>query len=68
MFDSRRVTRPIVIAIEEAIAQEETQPAQTEGSAAEVDTEAVALRQRAWPLLQMMKSANAAAQEIVWGV
>jgi hypothetical protein len=28
----------------------------------------VSLRQRAWPLLEMMKRAHAANQDIVWGV
>lgn len=30
--------------------------------------EAVSLRQRAWPLVEMMKSASQAGVEIVWGV
>jgi hypothetical protein len=30
--------------------------------------EGVGLRQRAWPLIEMMKRAQAAEQDIVWGV
>jgi hypothetical protein len=58
-------------AIESAIAREEAQGMQ--GEAVQVDPtgtqgEGVTLRQRAWPLLEMMRSAHAAAKEIVWGV
>ncbi len=31
-------------------------------------TDAVSLRQRAWPLVEMMKRAHAAGHDIVWGV
>lgn len=60
-------------AIEDAVAQEEAHQAQAEEAEAEIDRtasdgEGVTLRQRAWPLLEMMKSAHAAAKEIVWGV
>lgn len=60
-------------AIEDAIAQEEAHQAQAEETEGEIDRtasdgEGVTLRQRAWPLLEMMKSAHAAAKEIVWGV
>jgi hypothetical protein len=30
--------------------------------------EGVSLRQRAWPMIEMMKRAHAAGKEIVWGV
>ncbi len=30
--------------------------------------EAISLRQRAWPLIEMLKRAHAADQNIVWGV
>jgi len=58
-------------AIEDAVAQEEALQAKAEE--AEMDPTAshgedVTLRQRAWPLLEMMKAAHAAAKEIVWGV
>lgn len=58
-------------AIEDAVAQEEacqTQPHEAEMDRAALHGEDVSLRQRAWPLLTMMKSAHAAAKEIVWGV
>ena len=60
-------------AIEDAVAQEEAQQAQAEDAEAEIDrtashAEGVTLRQRAWPLLEMMKAAHAGAKEIVWGV
>jgi hypothetical protein len=60
-------------AIEQAIAAEEAarERAQQE-AAAEGRTlpsaEGVSLRQRACPLVEMMKRAHAADQEIVWGV
>ena len=68
-------------AIEQAIAQDEALQAQAEAGAAgsvpnatgddgaaSSHAEEVSLRQRAWPLVEMMKSAHAAAKEIVWGV
>jgi hypothetical protein len=60
-------------AIESAIAQEELRQLQSEDVEPETerapsDEEVVKLRQRAWPLLEMMKAAHAASKEIVWGV
>lgn len=62
-----------VAAIERAIADEENARKQAEAdAAAEGKTlsprEAVSLRQRAWPLVEMMKRAHADGKEIVWGV
>jgi hypothetical protein len=68
-------------AIEAAIAEDEANPApaaparagaedvsvQGEGEGAG-DGEGVSLRQRAWPLLEMMRAAQAASQDIAWGV
>jgi len=59
-------------AIEDAIAQEQAHQAQagaTEAGSGQAASpgDGVSLRQRAWPLLEMMKSAHAAAREIVWG-
>lgn len=62
-----------IIAIERAAAEDEQRLAQT---AEDVDAESVApgacgevsLRQRTWPLLQMLKSAQAAASAVTWGV
>jgi hypothetical protein len=59
-------------AIEDAVAREESGQARVKEAELGTDPhdpqEAVTLRQRAWPLLEMMKSAHAAAVEIVWGV
>ena len=60
-------------AIERAIAHEEGQPVQAVADTAEVRNEhlpdeAVTLRQRAWPLVEMMKHAQAENANIVWGV
>ncbi|HEX6362685.1 MAG TPA: DUF1840 domain-containing protein [Albitalea sp.] len=67
-------TMPAAIAaIERAILEEEAQRKQAEAEAeAEGRTlpprDSVTLRQRAWPLVDMMKRAHAADEEIVWGV
>ena len=60
-------------AIEQAVAADEAQRKQAEEDAAAegrklAAREGVSLRQRAWPLVDMMKRAHAAGQEIVWGV
>jgi Domain of unknown function (DUF1840) len=60
-------------AIEKAVAREEAQPSQTvaeaaTGSAELSRDEAVTLRQRAWPLVEMMKRAQLENANIVWGV
>ncbi len=60
-------------AIEAAVAAEEAAHAQAEKDAAAAGSklaprEGVGLRQRAWPLLEMMKRASAASADIVWGV
>ena len=62
-----------IAALERAIVDEEAERKQAEDeAAAEGKTlpprESVTLRQRAWPLIDMMKRAHAAGQEIVWGV
>ncbi len=60
-------------AIERAVAEEEAararaeQEAQAEGRTL-APREGVSLRQRAWPMIEMMKRAHAAGKEIVWGV
>jgi hypothetical protein len=61
-------------AIEAAIAQDEANPPPAPAGAGsaegpgEAEGEGVSLRQRAWPLLEMMRAAQAAAQDIAWGV
>lgn len=60
-------------AIERAVAQDEAERARAEREAREegralAPREGVSLRQRAWPMIEMMKRAQAADNEIVWGV
>lgn len=62
-------------AIEEAIATEETARRAEDAAGATDDgpgvskgRDKVSLRQRAWPLVEMLKRAQAAGQPIVWGV
>jgi hypothetical protein len=62
-----------VAALEQAIQADDDARRQAEAdAAAEGRTlpprEAVTLRQRAWPLVEMMKRAHADGKEIVWGV
>jgi len=62
-----------IAALEQAIAADEAARARAEReAAAEGRTlpapEGVTLRQRAWPLIEMMRRAHAAEKEIVWGV
>lgn len=62
-----------VAAIERAIADDEAARAAAEREAAEegrplAPREGVTLRQRAWPLVEMIKRARAADEPIVWGV
>jgi len=60
-------------AIEAAVVQDEQARQDAEIEAAAQGTplpprEAVTLRQRAWPLLEMMRRCHAARSDIVWGV
>ena len=60
-------------AIEGAISADEAARKQAEAEAeaageALPPRERVSLRQRAWPLVEMMKRSHAAGKEIVWGV
>lgn len=61
-------------ALEQAVAQEEAARAQAEADAAAEGRAlppregAVSLRQRVWPLVEMMKRAEGAGHPIVWGV
>jgi hypothetical protein len=62
-----------IMAIEEAIAQEESQRSKADAQAvAEGRTpsrpDGVTLRQRTWPFLDMLKHANGENAAIVWGV
>lgn len=63
----------LVATLEQAIDTEEQAYAKAEADAkARGETppprESVSLRQRAWPLIEMMKRAQQADKEIVWGV
>jgi Domain of unknown function (DUF1840) len=57
-------------ALEAAIISGETAPNEPPGAAPEstAGADRVSLRQRAWPLVEMMKRAHAAGEPIVWGV
>jgi hypothetical protein len=55
------------IQAEEAAVQEAIELAKSEGRPAPRSQE-VSLRQRAWPLIEMMKRAHAEDHDIVWGV
>jgi hypothetical protein len=62
-----------IAALERAIAEEESARKQAEDEAAAEGKsppprDPVGLRQRAWPLVEMMKRAHADGKEIVWGV
>jgi Domain of unknown function (DUF1840) len=62
-----------IVAIERAIADDEAARAMAEQEAAAegrtlAPREGVTLRQRAWPLVEMIKRARAADEPIVWGV
>jgi hypothetical protein len=63
----------VIAALEHAIAEEDRARRDAEAeAAAEGRTlpppKEVSLRQRAWPLTEMLKRAHAADQDIVWGV
>ena len=62
-----------IAAIEQAVAADDAARKQAEEEAAAegkklAPRDAVSLRQRAWPLVEMMKRAMAEGHEIVWGV
>ena len=65
-----------IAAIEAAIVHSEadskaaraTQPAAAAPDAQHSGGERISLRQRAWPLVEMLKRAHAAGEPIVWGV
>lgn len=60
---------PALIAqIEAAITADEASRADATRDEDEARGDAVSLRRRAWPLLDMLKRAHAAGVDIVWGV
>jgi len=54
--------------IEAAIATDEAAQAQPAGSEDAPASEPVGLRQRLWPMVEMLREAQAAGEPIVWGV
>jgi hypothetical protein len=64
---------PAIAAIEQAVGAEEAARAVAEGQAADRGqglpaAEGVGLRQRLWPMVDMLKRAAAAGESVVWGV
>jgi hypothetical protein len=62
-----------IAALEQGIADEERRRREAEAEAAaegrgRAPPKEVGLRQRAWPLIEMLRRAHAADQDIVWGV
>ena len=59
-----------IAAIERAVAADEAtrQEAGPDAAAAAGGGDKVSLRQRAWPLLEMMRRSHAEGADIVWGV
>ncbi|HEV8313802.1 MAG TPA: DUF1840 domain-containing protein [Burkholderiaceae bacterium] len=58
-----------IAALEKAVADEEAVREQAESEGAQPRREGfVSLRQRAWPLVEMLRRAHDADKEIVWGV
>jgi hypothetical protein len=57
-------------ALEQAVATEEAarKEAQEQDDAKPGKGDGISLRQRAWPLVEMMRRAHAANENIVWGV
>lgn len=62
-----RAALEAAVQAEEAARQQAEEAAKADGAALP-PREGVALRQRVWPLVEMMKRAHAAGQDIVWGV
>jgi len=55
-------------AIEQAVAADEAARQNPDDEAKPTKGDGVTLRQRAWPLLEMMKRSHVAGEPIVWGV
>ena len=65
--------RAAISALEQAVAADEAARAQAETEAAAegqklAPRDGVSLRQRAWPLVEMLKRSSAEGADIVWGV
>jgi Domain of unknown function (DUF1840) len=57
-----------IAALEQAIATDEATRKAPANEREDTPQDRISLRQRAWPLVEMLKRAQAANQEIVWGV
>jgi hypothetical protein len=57
-----------IAALESAVAAEAGQPQAPQDEDAAAAEQAVGLRQRVWPMVEMLRQAHAAAQPVVWGV
>ncbi|MDO9091157.1 MAG: DUF1840 domain-containing protein [Rubrivivax sp.] len=55
-------------ALQAAIATEEAPAADAAAEMAEAAQPAVGLRQRLWPLVEMLRRSHAAGEPVVWGV
>ncbi|MDP3222748.1 MAG: DUF1840 domain-containing protein [Rubrivivax sp.] len=55
-------------ALQAAIATEEAPAADAAAETAEAAQPAVGLRQRLWPLVEMLRRSHAAGEPVVWGV
>jgi len=55
-------------ALQAAIADEERPPGETPPEGAEPAQPAVGLRQRLWPMVEMLRRCQAAGEPVVWGV
>lgn len=57
-----------IVAIQSAIRLAESEPEPSAAQAIDSESDEVTLRQRAWPLLEMMRAAHASGDAITWGV
>ena len=57
-----------IATLEKAIEGDESQDEKRNGSAADDDRKPVGLRQRLWPMVEMLRRARAADEVVVWGV
>jgi hypothetical protein len=60
-----------LVALQQAIAQDEAaraSPSSPEPQPEATDHDSVSLRQRLWPMVEMLRRAQAAQEPVVWGV
>lgn len=57
-----------IAALRSAVAAAEAPPADDEAGDGDEPSRRVGLRQRVWPVVQMLERAHAADQPVVWGV